>query len=284
MKSRWLWASAVAFLVVVTVSMFVHRVAHAGTKVEVGRPCAKADRPSLAEVDHAGFDALLRKYVDERGLVAYARWKASAPDMKALDDYLAKIGCVDLHKSATKPAELAYWINVYNALTLKGILREYPTSSIKNHVSRLGGYNIWKDLYVWIDGKGYSLDYVEHQLLRKMGEPRIHFAVVCASKGCPPLVNKAYTADNLDAMLAANAKRYFAQPANFKADPGSRTVYISQLIKWYGTDFASAPAEQLRVLRPYIPYSESLGWFDSGVTVNYLDYDWSLNDQQPGAR
>lgn len=255
----------------------------AGSKVHVGRPCNQPDRPSLAEVDHSSFDALLRKYVDDRGLVAYARWKASADDLRALDDYLARAGCVDLKKPAAKPAQLAYWINLYNALTLKGILREYPTSSIRNHTAKLGGYNIWKDLLIWVDGQQLSLDAIEHSILRKMREPRIHLAVVCASRGCPPLRNRGYSAEGFDEQLTANGRQFLARPENLRADSGSMEVCVSKLFEWYGTDFAATPAGQLRALAPMLP--AGMEWVTRpGVRVCYLDYDWSLNDQQPVPR
>lgn len=252
----------------------------AGSKVQVGRPCKQPNRPSLAEVDHSSFDALLRKYVDDHGLVAYARWKASADDLRALDDYLARAGCVDLNKPAAKSAQLAYWINLYNALTLKGILREYPTKSIRDHTSKLGGYNIWKDLLIWVDGRQLSLNDIEHSTLRKMGEPRIHLAVVCASRGCPQLWNRAYSAEGLDEQLTANGRRFLARPENFRADAGSREVCISKLFEWYGTDFGATPTEQLKALAPMLPTGTE--WVTQpGARVCYLDYDWSLNDQQP---
>lgn len=254
--------------------------APAGTKVQVGRPCNQPNRSSPADVDHSAYDALLRKYVDDRGLVAYARWKASADDMRALDDYLARAGCVDLKKPADKPAELAYWINLYNALTLKGILREYPTKSIRDHTSRFGGYNIWKDLLIWVDGRRLSLNDIEHSILRKMGEPRIHLAVVCASRGCPPLWNRAYSAKGLDEQLRANGRRFLARPENLRADAGAREVCLSKLFEWYGTDFGAVAAEQLKALAPMLPAGTE--WVTQpGVRVCYLDYDWSLNDQQP---
>lgn len=283
------WKVAVLFggIVLVAVGAFVVHsdVLHAGSKVHVGRPCAASNRPAVGEVDHAAYDALLRKYVDDRGLIAYASWKADADDVKALDDYLALLSCVDLRKPASNEARLAYWINAYNAVTLRGILREYPTSSIRNHAAKLAGYNIWKDLLLWVDGRRFSLDDIEHQTLRKMGEPRIHFALVCASKGCPPLLNRAYAAEQLDTQLAANARRFFARPENFRADAASRTVWLSSLLSWYGSDFASGPREQLRLLRPYLPAPENLAWVEGpGVQVRYLDYDWSLNDQQSQSR
>lgn len=283
-RRKLLWGFP-AVAVVLAAALVIGQFVNAGAKVQVGAPCTAADRPSLDEIDHEEWDALLQKYVDDRSLVAYAEWKDNAGDVQSLDRYLARMGCVDLSKPAAKNAQLAYWINVYNALTIHGILREYPTTSIRNHTAKLSGYNIWKDLLLWVDGKNDSLDDIEHQILRKMGEPRIHFAIVCASIGCPPLANRVYSAETLDSQLSANARRFFAQPANFRTDERSRTVYVSELLKWYGTDFAPAPAEQMKTLLPYFPASESLSWIEEpGAIVKYLDYNWSLNDQSPPAR
>lgn len=249
------------------------------TRVRLGGAKDTA-RVSLADVDHAAFDALLQKYVDEQGLVAYGAWKNHSDDQRELDDYLARCGAVDVEREAPRAARLAFWVNVYNALTIKGILREYPTSSIRNHTPLVGGYNIWKDLLLTIGDRGHSLDDIEHQILRKMGEPRIHFAVVCAARGCPPLRREAYTASDLDRQLADNARRFFARPANFQADAANNTVFISELLKWYGDDFAPTVAERLTLLRPYFPEYDKLAWIEKDdVTIEYLSYDWALNDQ-----
>lgn len=253
----------------------------AGEKVYVGRACKEPNRPAVSAVGHDAFDALLKKYVDDKGMVAYASWKASEADVKALDEYLAALGCVDLTKAATKEGQLAYWINAYNAVTIRGILREYPTTSIRNHTAK-AGYDIWKDLLLVADGRSLSLDDIEHQVLRKLGEPRIHFAIVCASIGCPPLRNRAYTADKLGDQLDATAKAFFANPKNLVLDPRARTVHISQLIEWFGKDFAATPAAQLAALRKHFPQPDGAAWVEgAGVTVKYLDYDWGLNAQPP---
>ncbi len=277
MRARmWLFGVTV---VLTGLGAIADRLAMAGPRVSVGRPCSSGDRPSLAEVDHSIFDRLLQTYVDEKGLVAYAQWKSNDQDLQALDEYLARAGCVDLGKPAAKPAQIAYWINVYNAVTLKGILREYPTSSIRNHTARLG-YNIWKDLLIWVDGRQFSLDNMEHAILRKMGEPRIHLALVCASRGCPPLWNRAYSAEGLDSQLTANGQRFLSRPENFQADGRSRQVSLSRIFEWYGTDFAPSPAAQLQAISPMLPAGAE--WVaEPGVRVRYLDYDWSLNDQRP---
>jgi hypothetical protein len=258
--------------------------AFAGTKVQVGKPCDTSIRPSLAEVNHKPLTDLLQKYVDDKGLVAYSRWKANVGDLKALDDYLVRVGCVDLAKPADRPAQVAYWINVYNALTLKGILREYPITSIRERTSRLGGYNMWKDLLIWVDNHTYSLDDIEHQILRNLGEPRVHVALVCGAKGCPPLANEAYTATELDNQLTANGQRFFARPESLRVNPDGQ-IFLSPLLKWYGKDFGPSTADQLRTLRPLLPASADVEALQhSRAKVKYSDYDWSLNDQRPTAR
>ncbi len=108
----------------------------AGPTTYVGRPCNQPNRPSLDQVDHTTFDYLLRKYVDQKGLVAYGKWKANPQDMHALDRYLIRLGCVDLSKQASKEARLAFWINAYNAVTIRGLLDKYPTTTIRNHTAK----------------------------------------------------------------------------------------------------------------------------------------------------
>ncbi|VTT99563.1 Secreted protein containing DUF547 OS=Rhodopirellula sp. SWK7 GN=RRSWK_02046 PE=4 SV=1: DUF547 [Gemmataceae bacterium] len=282
---RPVWAGSLVAGVTVAVLLGPPAAAAAGDKVYVGRACKEQNRPALSAVDHAAFDALLRKYVDDKGMVAYAEWKKSDADVKALDDYLAALGCVDLTKAATKEGQLAFWINAYNAVTIRGILREYPTKSIRNHTAKAVGYNIWKDLLLAVDGRSVSLDDIEHQVLRKMGEPRIHFAIVCASVGCPPLRNRAFTIDKLGEQLDASAKAFFANPANLKLDPRNRTVEISQIIEWFGKDFAATSPAQLAAVRKHFPQSDAAAWVEAaGVTVKYLEYDWSLNDQTPARK
>lgn len=244
-------------------------------------PAAEMPRRGLDQVDHAAFDALLKRYVDGDGLVAYGKWKANAADVRALQQYRASLGAVDLAQPAARSAQLAFWINLYNALTLEGILREYPTTSIRNHTAPVGGYNIWRDLLTTVDGKPYSLDAVEHEVLRHdLGEPRIHFALVCAAKGCPPLRNEAFTAARVEEQLNDNARRFFARPTNYRADAGTRTIQLSELLDWYGKDFGPTHEDQLQALRPYFPESAALDWLaHPNVAVKFLEYNWALNDQ-----
>ena len=154
-------------------------------------------------IEHDIWGQLLAKHVDDRGRVNYRNWQASQADSAALDEYLNRLSTASRSIPASREAQFAFWINAYNAVTVKGILREYPTSSIRNHTAKLYGYNIWKDLLLAVDGLRVSLEDMEHKVLRKMGDPRIHFAIVCASHSCPRLLNQAYVAQHLDAQLTS---------------------------------------------------------------------------------
>ena len=250
----------------------------AGETVYVGANIRAADRVSIGQIDHGAWDRLLKEYVDDAGRVDYARWKRTSGDLHALDAYLKRLSTASRQQPATREAELAYWINAYNAVTVRGILREHPTSSIRNHTAKLFGYNIWKDLQLVVDGAGVSLDAIEHEILRKMGEPRIHFAIVCAAKSCPRLLNEAYGGEQLDEQLAKNGRHFFGQAGNFRLDPSRRTIELSSILKWFGEDFGSRTEDQLRAIAPYLPTAEAQRAALSGeYSVSYLSYDWSLN-------
>jgi hypothetical protein len=252
----------------------------AGQKIKVGTSVPANQLVSMDQINHASWDALLKRYVDVNGNVAYAQWKQSAADVQALDSYLATLSSANPRVQAGKAATLAFWINAYNAVTVRGILREYPTTSIKNHTAKLVGYNIWDDLLLTVGGQPYSLNQMEHEVLRKMGEPRIHFAIVCASRSCPRLLNEAYTAASLEAQLTTNTKVFFANPGNFQHDPARRQFQLSAILDWFGGDFGSNQAAQLRTISPYLPSQAAATAAAAGAgAVKYLDYDWGLNDQ-----
>lgn len=235
---------------------------------------------SLDAVDHSTWDRLLQKYVDEDGMVDYAAWKASQADQTALRRYLATLSAANPTAETSKAGKLAFWINAYNALTIHGILKEYPTSSIRNHTAKLVGYNIWKDLLLPVGDQQYSLNQIEHEILRKLDEPRIHFAIVCASVGCPRLLNEAYTPERLEEQLAANALDFFSRERNFQVDIADRRVRVSAILDWFGEDFGPSPQQGLAGLAQYMPNEASRNRVASGdYTVNFLDYDWSLNEQ-----
>lgn len=235
-------------------------------------------RVSLDAVDHAPFDRLLKRHVDADGYVDYAAWRASGADRQALGGYLDALASGDRGEPASAEGRLAFWINAYNAVTLEGILRVYPTKSIRDHTARVWGYNIWDDLKLHVGGESYSLNQIEHEILRKTGEPRIHFAIVCASVGCPRLLDEAYVASRLEEQLARNARDFFSRPKSLRVE--GDTLSLSALMSWFGGDFGGGKAEQLAAIRPYLPAAAARVVDSGNARVTYLEYDWSLNDRK----
>lgn len=226
--------------------------------------------------DHSAWDALLKRYVDSQGRVDYARWKKDGTDK--IDAYLDTLRAAEPSKF-TRSEALAFWINAYNALTIRGVLHFYPIRSIKEKVNRFpGGYNIWRDYRIEIEGKKVSLDDIEHRILRPMGDPRVHFAINCASRGCVRLFNRAYTAGKIDAQLDEAGRAFFRNPEKFRIENGK--VYISELFSWFGEDFGETPKAQLLRVRHLLP-EEARAWVEKrdSIEFEFLDWDWSLNQR-----
>ncbi|MEL6108759.1 MAG: DUF547 domain-containing protein [Planctomycetota bacterium] len=267
-------ATIFALIALATVST----VAWAGRPVYVGEPTSRTI--AISSIRHDDWNTLLQKYVDKDGLVDYAGWKANAADRAKLQQYLSHLSTASLKTNSTSNEQLAFWINAYNAVTVEGILREYPTSSIRNHTAKVVGYNIWKDLKLHVDDQSISLDAIEHQVLRKMSEPRIHFAIVCASIGCPRLLNEAYTPARLDEQLDINAKDFFSRQQNFRFDAGQNQFQLSAILNWFGQDFGASRGDQLRRIAAWLPSEAAKNAAASGnVSVAFLAYNWDLNQQ-----
>ncbi len=244
-----------------------------------GKQWPASDLVSIDRIGHDTFDGLLKKYVDNDGMVNYKAWHASPADRAALTSYLEFLSRADATVPATREAKLAFWINAYNALTLEGILRVYPTTSIRNHTAKLAGYNIWKKLHLQVGNQQVTLDHIEHKILRPMGEPRVHFAIVCASIGCPRLLNEAYVPDRLGDQLATNTVDFFSRPQNLKLD-GQGNLYLSQILDWFGGDFGSSSQAQMQVLQRYFPQPAQALVASGRYNIKFLEYDWNLNAQK----
>ncbi len=249
-------------------------------QLSLGQVVPESSRVSFDKIDHSVWHWLLQKYVDQSGGVNYAGLKASAEDSAALDAYISTLSSASLMKPADKNYQKAFWINAYNAVTVKGILQEYPTKSIRNHTSETGGYNIWKNLLLNVGGSQISLDAIEHKALRPMGDPRIHFAIVCASKGCPRLLNEAYVGDKVESQLAVNAQHFFSLEQNFQHDLRRKSFKLSAIMQWFGSDFGHDKSAQLKAIAPYLPTEKAQAAANSNaVRISFLDYSWELNEQ-----
>ena len=228
--------------------------------------------------DHAAFDSLLVRHV--RGAdVDYRGWKARPGDRAALGAYVARLGAADT-TGWSRAEQLAFWINAYNAITLDRVLSAYPVSSITKiapTLSVLPGKGVWKEKHR-VAGREISLDDIEHQALRRLfADPRIHFAINCASKSCPPLAARAYTAARIDAELDA-ATRRFVRSGRYNTIAPGKPWALSKIFEWYGDDFAAAAGSVPAFVLSYLPDGSARGIDPAKVRWSARAYDWSLNE------
>lgn len=212
-------------------------------------------------LDHSTWDALLKKYVADNGDVDYKGFKTESKKLNKYIDYLAsKVPSENWNINE----QLAYFINVYNANTIKLIIDNYPLKSIKD-IS-----NPWRKNRLKIGDKDYSLTDIENGILRKMNEPKIHFAINCASYSCPKLLNTAFTEENVQELMEL-ATHEFINNSN-KNKLSANNPELSEIFKWYKKDFTENGS-----LVDYInQYAETK--ISTNAKVNYLDYNWNLNE------
>lgn len=210
---------------------------------------------------HDLWNDLLKKHVSADGKVDYPGFKK---DIAALDSYLGGLTRHPVQDDWSRNEKMAYWINAYNAFTIKMIVNNYPVSSITN----LHDGKPWDLKWITLEKNNYSLNNIENDILRpKFNDARIHFAVNCAAKSCPPLLNRAYLADKLDAQLEQQAKAFINNPKYNKISASE--VQISRIFDWYSKDFGN-------IISYLNKYSNTK--INPDATVKYLEYDWALNE------
>ncbi|MBE9078885.1 DUF547 domain-containing protein [Romeria aff. gracilis LEGE 07310] len=225
-------------------------------------------------IDFAPWDQMLRQHVDSAGRVDYRRWQQLAGELSHWLSTLEQINLASLEANH----KLALLINLYNARVIEQVMQKYPIDSIRP--SWLGIPNWIAFLWFFtkpvhrLESKRVSLNHIEHSILRKLGEPRIHFALVCAAVGCPLLRNQAYCPEQVQAQLAEDAQRFIGNPAKVDYRPAQHQLYCSKIFKWYRSDFLQAAPS----IPAYIQRYRSIPKLDTAA-VEYLPYDWSLNDQ-----
>ena len=211
--------------------------------------------------NHQKWNELLKKYVSVDGSVNYKSFKKQE---NVLNAYLLELSTQLPQKNWSKNATLAYWINAYNAFTVKLILINYPIKSIRDLP------NPWGKKFFTLSNKKYSLEEVENEILRKMNEPRIHFAINCASYSCPNLLNEAYTEAKCENQLERAAKA-FVNDSN-KNKITTDEVKISQIFNWFAADFKKY-GSIIDFLNKY-----TTSEIDNNAKVKFLEYKWNLNE------
>ena len=231
---------------------------------------------------HKVWDALLKKnvLVLQGGRASQFRYAEMAREKGALKAYLQNLSKVrqEEFNSWSRPQRMAFLINAYNAFTVELIVDNYPVKSIKD----IGGVfdNRWKRKFFSLLGHPSYLDQIEHEMLRKpgaYGEPRVHFAVNCASIGCPMLREEAYVADRLEAQLAQQAERFLSDRSRNRAVGGK--LEVSKIFDWFKEDFGQRElwfAKYAKLLSDDPAQQKLVA--EGKASLSFLDYDWSLND------
>jgi len=250
---------------------------------------------------HAPFDSVLQRFVDDRGRVDYAGLKESK---ERLERYYALLGrySPDSHPELfpTEESRLAYWINAYNASTMLAVARRYPIESVKDvkpptllfFLPDLAGFFVFQRME--FGEESMSLRHLENDVIReRFGEPRIHFALNCASISCPRLPDRAFTAEGLQEELERETRKFMTEERNVRIDDDEEVVYLSALFDWYREDyldwyereFPDREGDLLSYVALYLPPDEAarLSEVASDYEVRFNPYDWGLNDQKPGA-
>ena len=222
-------------------------------------------------VSHELWDQFLQEHVDTNGGVSY---KAIVQDPGVLESYLDLLSSSHPNDSWTRNERLAYWINAYNAFTVKHIVDHYPLESIKDIKKGIPFVNsVWDMEFIQIQDQPYTLNDIEHQILRKrFNEPRIHFAINCASYSCPLLSYEAYTATNVETKLEKAAFEFINDSRRNKVSEDS--MQVSRIFLWFGKDFKVEGKGVKDYINQYA--TEKAG---EDTKVDYLPYDWSLNEK-----
>jgi len=217
--------------------------------------------------DHSVWDGLLQKHVSDKGSVDY---EGFIKDHDLLIQYLDHLSIGSPNPAKSQEEHLAYWINAYNAFTVKLIIDHWPLKSIKD----IGG-NIpmidspWSIKFFKIGGVDFDLDTIEHEILRKkFVEPRIHFAIVCASMSCPTLLNQAFVPTELESQLDSQTRAFINDSSKNRIS--DKSMALSQIFEWFKMDF-SEQGNLRKYIEPYTTVNLPEG------DIEFIEYDWSLN-------
>ena len=237
-------------------------------------------------LDYAPWDRMLKKFVTEKGRVDYGALQANPADLNQyVEQIAARSPISNPNDFPTRSSQLAYWINAYNALVVKAVVENWPTKSVRN-LGKLYSF-FWGRKFV-AGGKEYTLNNIEDVLRKNLAEPRIHFAIVCASNSCPRLQREAYTPENTERLLDEAARLYLNEPRNLKIDVAHNRVTLPKILGHYHEDFENyvrahkatiTGQPQVDYIRPYTnPANRALLDQLRNPKVDHFGYDWGIND------
>jgi hypothetical protein len=268
----------IAFAIAMLLSLGLGSIAGAAPRADLWPRWQAHDPQSNTRLDHSAWGRFLETYlvVGKPGAVNLVRYQAvTAPDKQALDRYVAALAGVTVAK-LNRAEQKAYWINFYNALTVKIILDNYPVKSIRDIKSGWFSPGPWDLKLVRVEGVELTLNDIEHRILRPIWQDnRIHYAVNCASLGCPNLPPVPFTAENSERLLDQGARDYVNSFRGTRIE--GIVLILSEIYDWYQADFASSRDGVIRHLRQWAepPLAAALQTFSGEVIY---DYDWRLNE------
>jgi hypothetical protein len=249
---------------------------HAAPEAELWPRWRAHDASNTAHIDHHEWGAILRDYlfVDKDGIHRFDYAGVSEADRAGLDRYLQRMAQINI-SNYNRDVQRAYWINLYNALTVREVLRYYPVSSIRDISSGFFNFGPWDKKLIEIEGEELTLNDIEHRILRPIWrDARIHYALNCASIGCPNLQLMVFTADNTDAMLDRAARQFINHPRAVRVVDGK--LRVSSIYVWFKDDFGGDDAAVIRHLRQYANGKLAADLKDIR-RIDDDDYDWNLN-------
>jgi uncharacterized protein DUF547 len=224
--------------------------------------------PDAKAFDHSSFDPILKEAV-ENGAVDYGKVKRRYGDLQAYLRKLEKANPGEMSRNEN----LAFYVNAYNAHCINGVLSRGEIDSVKDVLL------FFKRTRFVLGGKEMSLDSLEHKVLRPMGEPRIHFAIVCSSLSCPRLASRAYRGATLEEDLTRQAEAFFRDPTKNRLDREAGVFHLSKILKWFKKDFTQKAPSVLAYVEPFLSEADRayLRKSQGKIKVKFLDYDWGLN-------
>ena len=261
--------------------------------------CSTASRADAndGEFGYDDYAVVLKGYVNDEGRVNYKQLKARREKLDAFIRTISKLD-TDIYEKRSQTQKIAFWINAYNALTLRVIIDNYPIRSSffrsmsypRNSIRQIKG--VWDKKKFKVMGKDMTLNDIEHKILRKeFNEPRIHIALVCAAIGCPKLRNEPYLAENLEEQFTDQMHFFLADAKKFRIDRRANRVYLSPIFKWFGDDFVSKYGLERKIrklsrnetavinfISRYPEKDDTDYLMSGGFEINYLKYDWVLNE------
>ena len=237
-------------------------------KTEIKQDTTIVFNQVLTKTEHSNihflWNELLQKHVSDNGNVNYKSFKIDHKKLLEYINILAILKSKPEFDSISREEKLAFWINAYNALTIDLIIKNYPVKSIKDIK------NPWEQRLWQFGDKWYNLEDIEHKILLKMDEPRIHFAIVCASYSCPKLQNTAFTADNLEQQLTLSTQEFLSDTN--RNEISENTLKLSKIFRWFDKDF-----EQNGSLIDFLNKYSNVT-ISTKAKISYKDYNWDLND------